>query len=98
MNRIKRIIIGAILGVLISFGVVYIINQLEHQNITTSIDDTLMYSFDAGYWRGVNDMLVYAQEHNLFRTDTTITIHLEELIETNQKERELYYDKINTIK
>jgi len=53
-------------------------------------------SFDQGYWKGVNDMLVYFQENNYLRNDTSISIHMEDLIEMNNKQRELYMIKMKS--
>jgi len=50
-------------------------------------------AFDNGYWRGVNDMLIYVQENNYIRKDTSISIHIEELLEKNELRRIEYLKK-----
>ena len=94
MDKIKRIIFGATVGLVIVLSIVLVSDWVEPKN-TIPAEFGNSDGFNNGYWRGINDMLVYSQEHNLFRTDTTITIHLEELIESNQKESEIYLNKLN---
>ena len=104
-NKKKFFLYGAIpVLVALMVLVLVIINQTEKEDVSYPPDVvvlqdgsiiSLSHYFNNGYWKGSNEMLLYLQKQNLLRKDTTITIHMEVLIETSHKSAKDFFDNDN---
>jgi len=65
-------------------------NDVVHLSDGTFV--SMSQHYDVGYWKGMNDMLVYLQENNNLRQDTTTKIHLEQFIEMNKNHSQEYFE------